>query len=69
MLTFCPPCSYFVLMPIGTLVEAQTAGWRLTVRCAWGPREGMKGVRECIHSYELDLQTLIRRHPPRYVED
>ena len=46
-------------MSIETLAEAHTAGWRLTVRCAWGPRDGMKRVRECIHSAELDLETLV----------
>lgn len=25
----------------------------------WGPREGMKRVRECIHGAELDLATLV----------
>jgi hypothetical protein len=29
------------------------------VRCAWGPRDGMKRVRECVFGGELDLQTLI----------
>jgi hypothetical protein len=26
---------------------------------AWGPRDGMKRVRECVHGAELDLQTLV----------
>lgn len=29
------------------------------MRCAWGKRDGMKSVRECITSSELDLRTLI----------
>jgi len=28
---------------------------------AWGPRDGMKRVRECVYGGELDLQTLIER--------
>jgi len=39
--------------------EAFSAGWRIKVRCAWGPRDGMKRVRECVFGGELDLQTLI----------
>jgi DNA-directed RNA polymerase subunit RPC12/RpoP len=29
------------------------------VRCAWGPRDGMKRVRECVYGGELDLSTLV----------
>jgi hypothetical protein len=46
-------------MSIETLGQAYSLGWRLTARCAWGPREGMKRKRECIYSAELDLATLI----------
>lgn len=28
-----------------------------TVRCAWGPRDGMKRVRECVYGGVLDLET------------
>jgi hypothetical protein len=28
-------------------------------RCAWGKREGMKHIRECVYAAELDLQTLV----------
>ena len=38
---------------------ALDAGWQLTVRCAWGKREAMKTVRECISSHRLDLATLV----------
>lgn len=44
---------------VETLGEALDAGWRLTVRCAWGKREALKTVRECISRYELDLATLV----------
>jgi hypothetical protein len=46
-------------MGIETIGEAFDAGWRVRVRCAWGPREGMKRVRECVHGAELDLATLV----------
>ena len=33
-------------MAVETLGEAMDFSWRVTVRCAWGPREGMKRVRD-----------------------
>jgi DNA-directed RNA polymerase subunit RPC12/RpoP len=45
---------------VGTLGEAQDLGWGLTARCcAFGTRDGMKSIRECIDSYTLDLPTLV----------
>jgi hypothetical protein len=29
---------------IETLAEARDNGWKITARCAWGPREGMKRI-------------------------
>jgi len=46
-------------MAVETLGDAFGAGWRIRVRCAWGPRDGMKRVRECVYGAELDLQTLV----------
>jgi len=46
-------------MGVETLGEAFSAGWRVKARCAWGPRDGMKRVRECVYGGELDLQTLV----------
>jgi hypothetical protein len=46
-------------MAVETIGEAYSLSWRLNVRCAWGPRDGMKRVRECVYGAELDLQTLI----------
>jgi hypothetical protein len=46
-------------MSVETLGEASSAGWRIEVRYAWAPRDGMKRVRECVFGGELDLQTLI----------
>ena len=34
-------------------------GWLLTVRCNWGKREGMKSIRECTWSIEIDMPTLV----------
>jgi hypothetical protein len=50
-----------VLFPTAaeTIGEALDLGWRVMARCAWGPRDGMKRVRECIYSAELDLPTLV----------
>ena len=42
-----------------TLAEARDLGWRITARCAWGRREGLKSIRECKASIVLDLDTLI----------
>src|SRR5258708_3454620 len=44
---------------IETLGEALDAGWRLTARCAWGKRDGMKSIRECQESFDVDLRTLV----------
>lgn len=46
-------------MSVETLGDALAHGWRVQVRCAWGPREGMKRIRECVFSGELDFATLI----------
>ena len=46
-------------MSVETLGEALSAGWRIKVRCAWGRRDAMKRIRECVFGGELDLQTLI----------
>jgi hypothetical protein len=46
-------------MPVETLGDAFSHGWRVQVRCAWGPRDGMKRVRECVYGAELDLATLM----------
>jgi len=38
----------------------------ITMRCAWGKREGLKSIRECQYSKELDLQTLICTRGARF---
>ena len=44
-------------MAIEIIGEAYDASWRVNVRCGWGPRDGMKRVRECVYGGELDLLT------------
>jgi hypothetical protein len=46
-------------MAVEAIGEAYAVGWRVMVRCARGPRDAMKRVRECVHGAELDLQTLV----------
>ena len=46
-------------MAVETLGEAWNLGWRVHIRCAWGKRDGLKSIRECLFSAELDLQTLV----------
>jgi hypothetical protein len=44
---------------VATLGEAHDLGWRLTVFCRWGKRDGMKSIRECHGKLEADLSTLL----------
>ena len=46
-------------MQIETLGDAYTHSVRIKMRCAWGKRDAMKSVRECLFSTELDVQTLV----------
>jgi hypothetical protein len=46
-------------MAVETIGEAYDLAWRVMVRCAWGPRDGMKRVRECVYGGELDMATLV----------
>jgi hypothetical protein len=51
---------------VATLGEAHDLGWSLTARCAFGTRDGMTSIRECIHSYTLAMyQTPWRDHQRR----
>ena len=40
---------------IETIGEALDTSWKLRVVCAWGKRDAMKSVRECVESYDVDL--------------
>lgn len=42
-----------------TLGEAQGRMLRIRVRCASEKRDGAKLIRDCIHNYELDVDTLL----------
>jgi hypothetical protein len=46
-------------MEIETLGEAWNHSVKLTARCAWGRREGLKSIRECANRYELDVYSLL----------
>lgn len=46
-------------MAIETLLDVYLAGGRLSMRCAWGSREGLKSIRECRFHHEIDILTLM----------
>lgn len=46
-------------MTVETIGEAYRLGWRIKVRCAFGTRDGMKSIRECMTRADLDLKTLV----------
>jgi hypothetical protein len=48
-------------MPVETLGEACSQGWRVTVRCADGRSESPRSQsnRECSYRRELDMETLV----------
>lgn len=50
---------YLFSMSVETLGEAWQLGWRVTTRCAYGTREGLKSVRDCHFAYDLDMNTLV----------
>jgi hypothetical protein len=53
-------------MAVETLGEAWRLGWKLTARCAFGNRDGMKSIRECIYRSPLDMQTLVWTRGPNF---
>ena len=48
-------------MPVETLGEACSQGWRVTVRCADGRTESPRSQssRECSYRMVLDMETLV----------
>ena len=44
---------------VETLGEARDLRWRITARCAWGKRDSMKSIKECVYRYDLNMETLI----------
>src|SRR4051794_30682986 len=53
-------------MSVKTLGEAWRLGWRVTARCAFGNRDGMKSIRQCIYRSELDMKTLVWTRGPNF---
>jgi hypothetical protein len=39
---------------------------QLRVRCAWGKRDAMKSIRECVRGAELDLESLVWTRGPSF---
>ena len=54
-----PQCSLIVLMPIETLGDALTAGWRVHAKCIDGRVEQTHSTRKCHYTKELNLETLV----------
>lgn len=53
-------------MDIETLNDAWGHGVRLAMRCAHGPRDGLKHRRECNFSADLDVLTLLCTRGPNF---
>lgn len=50
---------HYLIAMVETIGEAFSMGWQLKARCAFGNREGMKSVRQCTWTYDLDMLTLV----------
>lgn len=46
-------------MEMETLGDAWNHGVKLTARCVWGNREGLKSIRECNNRYALDVYSML----------
>ena len=46
-------------MPVETIGQAFSYGWRVTARCAAGKQDGMSRRKECVYRAELDMETLV----------
>jgi len=44
---------------VSTLGEARSYRWTFRVQCAFGKRDGMKSIRPCVYSAEVDIETLV----------
>ena len=51
---------------VETLGIARSLGWKVHMRCAHGPRDGMKRVRECVYRKQLDVDTLVCTRGPNF---
>jgi hypothetical protein len=59
-------------LPVETLGEALSYGWRITARCAAGKQDGMVRHPECRYREEFDMSTLVwtrGRGSPRYLAE
>lgn len=50
---------HYLIAMVETIGDAFSLGWQLKARCAFGNREGMKSVRQCTWTYDLDMLTLV----------
>ncbi|OKP79753.1 hypothetical protein BTE77_06590 [Ensifer adhaerens] len=57
MFSFCS-CNISFAM-VETIGEAHSLGWKLRAKCAYGKRDGLKSIRECVWTYDLDMLTLV----------
>ena len=57
-------CSLYVLMPIETLKDALSAGWRVHARCIDGKVDNTRSTAKCHYRAELDLETLVWTRGP-----
>src|SRR5271156_2691026 len=46
-------------MPVGTLKDALSAGWRVHARCLGGQVEYTRSTAKCRYQAELSLETLV----------
>src|ERR1700722_12286852 len=53
-------------MQVETQGIARSLGWKVHMRCAHGPRDGMKRVRECAYRKQLDVDTLVCTRGPNF---
>jgi hypothetical protein len=44
---------------VETLGDANSAGWQLTIRCAFGNKAGMRSIPACKREVRVDMDTLI----------
>src|ERR1700685_3902986 len=65
-------CSLSVCMQVETLGMARSLGWKAYMRCAHGPRDRMKRVRECVYRWQharLQSRTQLPVVSPRIAAD
>jgi hypothetical protein len=53
------PLARYRCTQVETLGIARSLGWKVHMRCAYGQRDSMKRVRECVYRKHLDIDTLV----------